>query len=295
MRVRRAGASRERVVGAREGPRGRGYADSVPLPADLVTPDPDSVTLLLVRHGRTRFNAEHRIQGWADSELTADGLAGVRATAAELSSLTLDAAYSSPSQRTLTTSSAILEHHPALRVEPREGLREFNFGEFEERSEAELVDHIDWMELFSGVLDGTYPGFPGGESARTYLDRVAASFEEIEAAHSPGENVLVVSHGMTLMVYLAISGFPTHRPLANASVTAVRVDRRGTRRPVVIGHDPSGVAVQEDELTAAEAEAFEARLRRGRVSEGGPVENGAFAGKAFEDGAFRRTTRGADA
>ena len=155
-------------------PGWRSYPDEVPLPDSLATPDPESLTLLLVRHGRTRFNAERRIQGWADSELTPDGLAGVRATAADLSRVALDAAYSSPSQRTLTTSSEILEHHPALEVVPRDGLREFNFGEFEERSEAELVDHIDWIELFRGVLDGTYPGFPGGESARTYLDRVEA-------------------------------------------------------------------------------------------------------------------------
>lgn len=256
----------------------------MPLPDDLTTPDPESLTLLLVRHGRTRFNAERRVQGWADSELTSDGLAGVRATAADLSGLTLDAAYSSPSQRTLTTSSAILEHHPALRVVPRDGLREFNFGEFEERSEAELVDHIDWLELFRGVLDGTYPGFPGGESARTYLDRVGAVFDEIEAAHAPGENVLVVSHGMTLMVYLAMSGFPTHRPLANASVTAVRVDRTGARRPVVIGHDPSGVAVQEGELAPAEAEAFEAGVLEDRMSEAGPFDDGPFRGEALGAG-----------
>jgi len=274
-------------VGSHRQSSTRGYPGEVPLPDDLTTPDPESLTLLLVRHGRTRFNAERRIQGWADSELTPDGLAGVRATAVDLSRVTLDAAYSSPSQRTLTTSSAILEHHPALEVVPRDGLREFNFGEYEERSEAELVDHIDWLELFRGVLDGTYPGFPGGESARTYLDRVGAVFEEIEAAHEPGENVLVVSHGMTLMVYLAMSGFPTHRPLANASVTAVRVGRTGVRRPVVIGHDPSGVAVQEGELAPAEAEAFERRVRDRRMSEAGPLENGAFSGKAFDDDAFR--------
>jgi probable phosphoglycerate mutase len=237
----------------------------VPLPDDLANPDPDSLTLLLVRHGRTRFNAERRVQGWADSELTPDGLAGVRATAADLSRLTLDAAYSSPSQRTLTTSAEILEHHPAVELAPRDGLREFNFGVFEERSEAELVDHIDWMELFRSVLDGTYPGFPGGESARTYLDRVEAVFDEIETSHAPGENVLVVSHGMTLMVYLAMSGFATSQALANASVTAVRVDRFGVRRPVVIGHDPSGQAVQEGELAPAEAAAFEAQASEGHA------------------------------
>lgn len=272
----------------------------MPLPDSLATPDPDSLTLLLVRHGRTRFNAERRIQGWADSELTPDGLAGVRATAVDLSGIVLDAAYSSTSQRTLTTSAEILEHHPSVDVFPRDGLREFNFGDFEERSEAELVDHIDWLELFRSVLDGTYPGFPGGESARTYLDRVATAFEEIEAAHAPGENVLVVSHGMTLMVYLAMSGFPTNRPLANASVTGVRVDRSGVRRPVVIGHDPSGQAVLDGEFAPAEVEAFEAAQRgvgtwRGGVSEGGLIEDGAFTGNAFGADAFRGEARGHDA
>ncbi|MDO8107073.1 histidine phosphatase family protein [Isoptericola sp. b441] len=227
-----------------------------------LAPDPDALTLYLVRHGRTVFNAQRRIQGWSDSDLTDDGLAGVRATARNLEPLELHAAYTSPSERTLTTSAEILAYHPGLEPEARDGLREFNFGVYEERPESELVDHVDWMVLFREVLEGTYPGFPGGESAQVYLERVQAVFADIETRHRPGENVLVVSHGMTLMVYLAMSGIVSGQALANASVTVVHV-RDGRRTAAVVGHDPSGTAPREGRLQQAEATAIEAEVEQG--------------------------------
>ena len=55
------------------------------------------------------------------------------------------------------------------------------------------------------------------------------------------------------------------------------------------------MAVQEGELAPAEAEAFESTrvALDGRVSEAGPLENGVFTGKAFDDDAFRGKTLGA--
>ncbi len=222
-------------------------------------PTDDHLTLYLVRHGRTEFNEQHLIQGWCDSPITADGMVGVHALATHLAEVELHAAYASPSGRTMTTADTITAHHPALDVVPHDGLKEFFFGDWEERSEREIADHVDWIALFSDVLAGTYPGFPNGESARTYLDRVTGAFTEIEERHSPGENVLVVSHGMTLMVYLALHGMFPRRALGNASVTVVRVAADGTRFAEVVGHDPSGTGFVEeempDELAQAEAEA----------------------------------------
>ena len=57
------------------------------------------LTLSLVRHGQTHFNAQHRLQGWCDSALTPQGLAGVRTTATFLSGRPFTAAYVSPSGR----------------------------------------------------------------------------------------------------------------------------------------------------------------------------------------------------
>ncbi|MCV2393724.1 histidine phosphatase family protein [Actinotalea sp. M2MS4P-6] len=206
------------------------------------------LTLYLVRHGRTVFNDQHRIQGWADSAITDEGMRIVEATAEHLASIELHAAYASPSGRTLTTADVIASYHADLEVVAHDGLREFYFGDWEERPEQEIAEQLDWLVLFQDVLAGTYPGFPNGESARTYLDRVTGAFDEIEERHGAGENVLVVSHGMTLMTYLALNGQFPRRALGNASVTIMRIWSDGTRSIEVVGHDPSGEGVAEPEI-----------------------------------------------
>ncbi|HMO10776.1 MAG TPA: histidine phosphatase family protein [Actinotalea sp.] len=226
------------------------------MPADpRLAPDPSALTLLLVRHGRTRYNEEHRIQGWVDSEITERGMEGVRATAEWLRDARLQAAYASSSGRTLATAEAIVAHHPHVEVVPHDGLRELHFGVFEAQPEERTADRQQWLEVFRGILDGTHPGFPGGESARTYLDRVHGAFDAILQRHGVGDTVLVVSHGMTLTTALARWGSVPPRALGNASVTVVRVRDDGTPDAVLVGHDPSGLGVVEEELPTAEAEA----------------------------------------
>ncbi len=218
----------------------RGLAPVDPLPV----PSSRALALYLVRHGRTRFNAEQRIQGWSDSELTADGLAGVEATARALRSVPFSAAYASPSGRTLATASAILAHHAAIGLARCEGLRELHFGDDEERLESEAFAERDPREVFTGVFTGQGPGFPGGEGGREYLGRVARAFLGIERSHGPGQSVLVVSHGVTLMTYLLLGTEAAVRPPANASVSIVEIHEDGRRTLRTLGHDPSGVASQ---------------------------------------------------
>jgi probable phosphoglycerate mutase len=68
-----------------------------------------SLRILLVRHGLSSFNLEHRIQGRDDlSSLTPEGLRQASATGAALAELSLDAAYSSPLRRALHTAEALL-------------------------------------------------------------------------------------------------------------------------------------------------------------------------------------------
>ena len=74
--------------------------------------------LVLVRHGLSSFNREHRIQGRDDlSTLTDDGAGQAKAVGISLADLPIDAAYSSPLSRARDTAALILEHQrsaPAL-------------------------------------------------------------------------------------------------------------------------------------------------------------------------------------
>jgi 2,3-bisphosphoglycerate-dependent phosphoglycerate mutase len=196
------------------------------------------LTLSLVRHGQTEYNAAGRLQGWCDSPLTPGGLAGVRTTAAHLAPQPIAAVYVSPSGRAQATARELVAHHPAARVIIDPDLREFGFGDFEARLESELYAQFDPEPLFASVLHGTFPGLPGGERGSDFLARVGAAFARIEAAHPTG-HVLVVSHGLTLRAYLTmIDGARPMRPLPNASISTVQVTPRGPRRVASIGVDP---------------------------------------------------------
>jgi probable phosphoglycerate mutase len=197
-----------------------------------------AATLYLVRHGRTVYNTQERLQGWSDSPLTEDGLAGVRRTAEHLADRAFAAAYASPFGRTMSTAREILAHHPATPLTSEDGLREFSFGDFEARPEHELWETVDPSAMFEGVLRGTFPGLPGGERSDVYLGRVHDAFARIETAHSG--DVLVVSHGVTLMAYLVTLGHVPQRPLPNASVSVVQVADDGSRTLTAVGVDVAG-------------------------------------------------------
>lgn len=204
-------------------------------------PAPDgTTTLYLVRHGRTEHNSAGLLQGWSDSPLTEDGLAGVRTTAQVLAGRTFAAAYASPAGRTVATARELLEPHPGVGLTCDDGLREMHFGDLESQPESALRALGDPVTLFGGVLTGTYEGFPGAERTTDYLARVADAFGRIEREHAGGGDVLVVSHGITLLAYLAMAGTVPMEPLANASVSTVRIDPDGGRTVHVFGYDPAG-------------------------------------------------------
>jgi len=71
---------------------------------------PVSLRLVLVRHGLSSFNVEHRIQGRDDlSSLTAAGLEQARATGEALRDVPFDAAYTSALRRARDTAAALLD------------------------------------------------------------------------------------------------------------------------------------------------------------------------------------------
>src|SRR5688572_19962610 len=90
----------------------------------------DMTQLILIRHGETLWNTQHRMQGHADSPLTEDGLRQARQLAQRLTQIEFKALYSSDSGRALETARivAAATGHEII-VDSR--LRERNFGVFE--------------------------------------------------------------------------------------------------------------------------------------------------------------------
>ena len=188
-----------------------------------------TLTMTLVRHGRTYFNARGVLQGRCDSPLTRDGRAGVRRTAQHLAGTSFVAAWSSPSGRAVATAVELLRPHPDVPLRTDRGLLEYAFGDYERKPESALERVIRWPELVTEVLAGRHPGLPGGEPAAEFLARTRGVFARIAAEHDEG-HVLVVGHGLALGAYLATFDEVGLVPLPNASVSTVEVERDGTAR-----------------------------------------------------------------
>ncbi len=188
--------------------------------------------LLLVRHGQTAYNAEHRFMGQLDVPLDEVGRAQALAVAARLSSEHPSAIYSSTLRRALDTARAIqaaIPSHPELRTDVR--LIEGQFGDWEGKQYEELRanDAERLARWEDGRLDNTPPN---GEALEDLAERVQAVYRDICAAH-PNETVLIVSHGGTLQVMMTLAlGLPLedYRKLwlSNASVSELLVDTNRT-------------------------------------------------------------------
>jgi broad specificity phosphatase PhoE len=188
--------------------------------------------LVLVRHGRTAWNAERRFQGHADIELDEVGHAEAAAVAPHLASFAPALLWSSDLARARQTA-AYVEKETGLvaRLDPR--LREFDVGERTGLAfdEAALRFPAQHAELLAGRLGPV----PGAEEPDDVLARMMPAYDELLAALAPGETAVVVTHGGCLRLAAAsLLGWPpavgdTLRGLDNGAIAVLEESPTGLR------------------------------------------------------------------
>ncbi|HCE12187.1 MAG TPA: histidine phosphatase family protein [Enterococcus sp.] len=139
-------------------------------------------TIYLVRHGQTLFNLRHKIQGWCDSPLTAEGIKQgewVKRYFDE-QNIQIEDAYASTSERACDTLELITDL-PYQRVK---GLKEWHFGRFEGGPEY-LNPPLPYGDFFV-----TY----GGESEIEFKERISQTIQQI-VDDASAQSILIVSHG----------------------------------------------------------------------------------------------------
>jgi broad specificity phosphatase PhoE len=165
--------------------------------------------LYLIRHGRTTWNDQGRMQGWADPGLDMLGRRQAQALARRLYSESFAAFYSSPLARARETAEALAAgHRMPVRYDDR--LRERNLGEWTGLT----FDEARQRNPDLAVDDWRIHGPPGGESQTQLMARVAAAIDAMAAQHPDG-TVAVVSHGGALSAYLEhLLGIPASRAVS---------------------------------------------------------------------------------
>jgi broad specificity phosphatase PhoE len=174
------------------------------------------VELYLVRHGETKWSRARRHTGRTDLPLSAAGEAEAAALGRHLRGLEVDRVLSSPLTRAVAT--ARLAGF-GDRVELTDALLEFDYGEYEGRTTAEIRATRPGWDLFRD-------GCPGGETVEDAAGRARALLAELA---EPDGRVLLFSHGHQLRILTAcFLGLPPdaarHLFLGTASVSVLGVE-----------------------------------------------------------------------
>lgn len=192
-----------------------------------------AVTIYLVRHGRTVWNIEGRLQGSGDSPLVEEGIIGAKKTGVALKNIPFIAAYSSMQKRAQDTANYILAENNLTDIPHfhHRGLNEFDFGSWEGVKSVDLQENEEYrvMKRTPALYQATSNG---GEVFEQLYQRVTGVFNQIAALHQEG-NILIVSHGMTLTLLTAVlkgiewqdfRNEEKHCFVMNTAITKVEVD-----------------------------------------------------------------------
>ena len=147
---------------------------------------------VLIRHGQTQGNIEHRYIGCrTDEQLCAQGTEKLK----EKEYPNVRRVFASPMKRCLETAAII---YPDVPVEIIEDFRECDFGEFENRNYAELNGRADYQ---AWIDSGGEMPFPNGESRAEFSVRCVRAFEGL-LKRNLSEDCAVIIHGGTIMAIM---------------------------------------------------------------------------------------------
>lgn len=213
------------------------------------------VVLYFARHGKTMLNTVDRSQGWIDAPLTPAGVEVAEYLGKGLRDVSFDKVFSSDSGRALETAELILTNsgQKNVPIEQDKRLREYNFGTYEgmmneemlaavaekrgltveaynQEREAEgfylsskrFADTLSELDKAKEQVNSNWLA----EDSQTISKRLQASLTDIieETQVEGGGNVLVVSHGMSIITLLGDLDATAELPVAglkNASISKV--------------------------------------------------------------------------
>lgn len=151
--------------------------------------------ILLLRHGKTAGNLEHRYVGRTDEGLCQLGKEELE----KIGPLTpVDHVFVSPMLRCLETAQILF---PGQDAEQIADLRECDFGDFEYKNYEQLKEDRSYQKWLDS--NGHLP-FPGGESREGFQKRCVDGFQQILnlSLKKTYQEIALVAHGGTIMSIL---------------------------------------------------------------------------------------------
>lgn len=155
--------------------------------------------LYITRHGKTQWNTIKKLQGWQDSPLTEEGINRAEKLANRLKFIDFNKIYSSPQKRALDTAKIL--NTKDVEIQILDELKELGLGKWEAMRLEEVEKKYPEEHYLYFNKPHLYEPL-GGETFDELFLRVKKALKEIISTKA--ENVLIVSHGVTIKAIIAI-------------------------------------------------------------------------------------------
>ena len=159
------------------------------------------VTLVLIRHGQSLWNAENRFTGWTDIDLSKKGEKEAKEAGEKLENVAFDVVHTSALMRAQRTAEIIIKHNKISQDIPTykdERLNERHYGSLQGLNKTETAEKYgaEQVHIWRRSFDISPPD---GESLKMTAERTLPYFKEDVLEHlNEGKNVLISAHGNSL-------------------------------------------------------------------------------------------------
>lgn len=150
--------------------------------------------LYIMRHGKTEWNALHKLQGRTDIPLNEEGKRMARQAYEKYKELNIDVCYCSPLVRALETAQIVLKNRKIPIIEDKR-LSEMSFGEYEGIENSLAIPDCPINVIFNQP-EKYIESVGGAETFEQLFARTGSFLKEIvEPQIQAGKDILIVGHG----------------------------------------------------------------------------------------------------
>ncbi len=170
--------------------------------------------LYVVRHGKTVWNLEHRVQSITDIELCEEGRMTARAISEEVRNLNVDVVISSPLSRARETAKILVGDTLPINIDDR--IKERDWG----RNEGMNLEGLDTWDCWDVILNTNVQNI---ERIQDFMSRVSEFLEEIKIRYKDKKVLLVTHSAVVRVIHYLLGTIPEDGNLSRINIPNLRI------------------------------------------------------------------------
>lgn len=172
------------------------------------------MNLYVVRHGKTIWNEQRKVQGISDIPLTDEGRKETQELVPLVKKLNIDVVISSPLSRAKETAKILVDSKLPINIDDR--IKERDWG----MNEGANIDEVDKWDCWDVILNTKVQNI---ECIQDFMYRVSDFIEDIKEKYK-NKNVLIVTHSaVSRVIHYLLESIPEDANLSRINIPNLRI------------------------------------------------------------------------